>query len=144
MIYFHTSYCFLLDAKVEAGIFWAFKTVSTSFTRRSVQYWLHHERNVAIVFRECSPPLTTDSFCWGNSFLLHIALWINIHQSWVASASRTQTESNKTQTEKSNSELCFLKQGTSVRPSETKFKLLFCLPSLKGFAVRSGDEQQEN
>ena len=136
MIYFHTSYCFLLDAKVEAGIFLAFKTVSTSFTWRSVQYWLRQERNIAIVFRDCSPPLTTDLFCWGNSLLLNIVLWINIHLEWHQEHKERQMEhKQRTQREKEFRTL-FAKTGNvrpSVRPSvlsETKFNLLSRLPSL--------------
>ena len=116
MIYFHTSYCFLLDAKVEAGIFLAFKTVSTSFTWRSVQYWLRQERNIAIVFRDCSPPLTTDLFCWGNSLLLNIVLWINIHLEWHQEHKERQMEhKQRTQREKEFRTL-FAKTG-NVRPS---------------------------
>ena len=118
MIYFHTSYCFLLDARVENEIFLCLQTVSTSFTCRSLQYWLHQERNIATVFRECSPPLTTDSFCWGKSFLLYIVLWININFEWHLHQEQKQRQmehKQRTQREKEFRTL-FAKTG-NVRPS---------------------------
>ena len=148
MIYFHTSYCFLLDARVENEIFLCLQTVSTSFTCRSLQYWLHQERNIAIVLRECSPPLTTDSICWGNSFLSYIVLWININLEWH------QEHEERTQGEMEFRTL-FAQTGNahvdsvrpSVRPSvlsETKFNLHFFLPSLNLRNLRMSNNESHN
>ena len=116
MIYFHTSYCFLLDARVENEIFLCLQTVTTSFTCRSLQYWLRQERNIATEFRECSPPLTTDLFCWGNSFLLHIVLWININLEWHQEhEERHQEHEERTQGEKEFRTL-FAKTGNAISP----------------------------
>ena len=71
-------------------------------------------------------PTPDNRFILLRKFFSIIYCFMNKHPSILSGIKNTKREHRG----KRNSELCLLKQGTSVRPSETKFNLLSRLPSL--------------